>query len=66
MTKVAAGDEPVVPGEAMESGFRFRSTRIVPEGSLSADALRRVIEKMSSVDEARRRAAGDAHTGVIG
>lgn len=62
-----AGDEPVtLPGEVLESGFRFRPARTVPEGNLSADARRRVIEKMDSVDEARLRAAKDGHTAYIG
>lgn len=55
-----------LPGEALESGFRFRPARTVPEGSLSADARRRVVEKMDSVDEARLRAAKDGHTAYIG
>ncbi len=62
-----AGDEPVtLPGEVLESGFRFRPARTVPEARLSADARRRVIEKMESVDEARLRAARDGHTAYIG
>ena len=61
-----AGDAPVtLPGEVLESGFRFRPARTVPERSLSADARQRVIEKMDSVDEARLRAAKDGHTAYI-
>ena len=62
-----AGDAAVMlPGEVLESGFRFRPARTVPEGSLSTDARRRVTEKMDSVDEARLRAAKDGHTAYIG
>ena len=62
-----ADDEPVtLPGEPMGSGFRFRPARAVPQGSLSGDARRRVIEKMDSVDEARLRAAKDSRTAYIG
>lgn len=62
-----AGDEKVtLPGEVLESGFRFRPVRTVREGRLSDEARRRVIEKMDSVDEARLRAAKDGHTAYIG
>ena len=62
-----ADDELVtLPGEVLESGFRFRPARTVPEGRLSDEARRRVIEKMDSVDEARLRAAKDGHTAYIG
>ena len=54
-------DQP--PGEPLDSGFDFRPARTV---RLSAEALRRVIEKMDSVDEARLRAARDGHTAYIG
>lgn len=50
-------DECRIPGVVMESGFRYRPARTVPEGRLSTDALRRVLAKMDSVDEARLRAA---------
>lgn len=43
------------PGETMKSGFRYRP--VAPNGGLSDAARRRVIKKMDSVDEARRRAA---------
>ena len=52
------------PGEVLESGFRFRP--VGPEGSLSGDARRRVMEKMDGVEAARRRAARDALTAHIG
>jgi hypothetical protein len=55
-----------LPGEALESGFRFRPAREAPEARLSAEARRRVIEKMDSVDEARLRAARDGHTAYVG
>lgn len=55
-----------LPGEALESGFRFRPAGSIPQGSLSADARRRVIDKMDSVDEARLRAAKDGHAAYIG
>lgn len=62
------GEDELVelPGEALESGFRFRPARSVPGGRLSIEARRRVIEKMDSVDEARLRAARDGHTAYIG
>lgn len=50
------------PGEPLESGFE----PTVRQGRLSAEAMRRVIEKMDSVDEARLRAARDGHTAYIG
>lgn len=56
----------VLPGEELPSGFRFRPARDVPEACLSGEALRRVIEKMDSVDRARRRAASYSHSAVIG
>jgi hypothetical protein len=59
--------DPVgLPGEALDSGFRFRPARSVSQGRLSDEARRRVIEKMDSVDEARLRAAKDGHTAYIG
>ena len=58
--------DETLPGEVLESGFRFRRAREVPEGRLSEDARKRVIEKMDSVDEARLRAARDGHTAYIG
>lgn len=62
-----AGDEDVtLPGEVLDSGFRFRPARTVREGRLSDEARKRVIEKMDSVDEARLRAAKDGHTAYIG
>ncbi|MFP5326264.1 MAG: hypothetical protein ACLGHT_02140, partial [Acidimicrobiia bacterium] len=54
------------PGEPLDSGFEFRPTRAARQGRLSAEALKRVIEKMDSVDEARLRAARDGHTAYIG
>jgi hypothetical protein len=48
------------PGEPLESGFEFR-----PRRGLSAEALRRVFDKMDSVDEARRIAARDSRTAYI-
>ncbi len=49
------------PGEPLESGFQFR-----PGTGLSTDGRRRVLDKMDSVDAARRRAARDALTAYIG
>jgi hypothetical protein len=67
MPDAMSSDEDVpLPGEALESGFRFRRPRDVPEGRLSDEARQRVIEKMDSVDEARLRAARDGHTAYIG
>lgn len=54
------------PGEPLESGFRFRSARLVPEARLSEPARERVLQKMDSVDEARLRAAKEGHTACVG
>jgi hypothetical protein len=54
------------PGEPLESGFRFRPARAVPEAGLSDEARARVREKMDSVDEARLRAAREGHTAYVG
>ena len=59
-------EEAPLPGEALESGFRFRRVREVPDGLLTNEARQRVIEKMDSVDEARLRAARDGHSAYIG
>jgi hypothetical protein len=67
MPDAAPTDEPLeLPGKALDSGFRFRPARDVPEAQLSADARARVITKMDSVDEARLRAAKDGHTAYVG
>jgi hypothetical protein len=58
--------ETQLPGEALDSGFEFRSAQTMPEARLSPEARRRVIEKMESVDEARLRAARDGHTAYVG
>jgi hypothetical protein len=55
-----------LPGERLESGFRFRPTRAVPEATLSEEARARVLEKMDSVDEARLRAAKEGQTAYVG
>ena len=55
-----------LPGEPLDSGFRFRKSRDVPGGVLSKEARQRVIDKMDSVDQARLRAARDGHTAYIG
>ncbi len=55
-----------LPGEPLESGFRFRKSRDAPGGMLSKEARQRVIAKMDSVDQARLRAARDGHTAYIG
>ncbi len=51
-----------LPGEPLQSGFEFGPAHEV----LSAEARRRVLEKMESVDEARLRAARDGHTSYVG
>lgn len=55
-----------LPGEPLESGFRLRRSRDVPEATLSDAARERVFKKMQSVDEARLRAAKDGHTSYVG
>jgi hypothetical protein len=55
-----------LPGEPLESGFRFRAARLVPEAKLSEPARERVLQKMDSVDEARLRAAKEGHTAYVG
>ncbi len=65
-SQVGANELGEPPGEPLESGFEFRPARTVRQGRLSAEALRRVIEKMDSVEEARLRAARDGHTAYIG
>jgi hypothetical protein len=54
------------PGRPLDSGFRFRPARSVPEAELSPEARARVLEKIESVDEARLRAARDGHTSYVG
>lgn len=56
----------VLPGEPLDSGFRFRPASSVPEAQLSPEARSRVLDKMESVDEARLRAAKDGHTAYVG
>lgn len=64
----ATSDEAadVLPGEPLDSGFRFRPARNVPEARLSDAARERVLRKMESVDAARLRAAKESHTAYVG
>jgi hypothetical protein len=55
-----------LPGEPLDTGFRFRDARSVPEAQLSRDARERVLAKMDSVDEARLRAAKEGQTAYVG
>lgn len=58
--------EAVLPGEPLESGFVFRPASSVPEARLSSEARARVFDTIESVDQARLRAARDAHTAYLG
>lgn len=58
--------QSVLPGEPLESGFAFRSASSVPEARLSPEARARVFATMESVDQARLRAARDAHSAYLG
>jgi hypothetical protein len=57
---------PALPGEPLDSGFRFRPAREVPEQQLSGEAIDRVLQKMDSVDSARLRAAQEGQTAYVG
>jgi hypothetical protein len=65
-SELGANEWSEPPGEPLESGFEFRPARTVRQGRLSVEALRRVIDKMDSVEEARLRAARDGHSAYIG
>lgn len=55
-----------LPGVPLSSGFSYRPADELPELQLSDEAKDRVLAKMDSVADARRRAAASASTYVIG
>lgn len=58
--------DSTLPGEPLDSGFRFRPSAEVPEAALSPEAKARVLAKIESVDAARRLALAESKTAVIG
>lgn len=59
-------NEPTLPGVAVDSGFDYRPASEFPQLQLSKEARQRVLDKIDSVAEARRRAAASANSYVVG
>lgn len=55
-----------LPGRELPSGFDYRPASEFPELTLSPEARQRVLDKMDSVAEARRRAWETADRHVYG
>jgi hypothetical protein len=55
-----------LPGRPLPSGFDYRPADEFPELTLSPEARKRVLDKMDSVAEARRRAWETADRTVVG